>query len=141
MSEPIAVGATESEQISAPPKGALLTIFLIVAIDLLGVGLIIPLLPFYAKKYEATPFQVEILFSVYSLSQFIAAPILGLMSDRFGRRPVLIISQIGSVAGYILLGWATQHQWVDPFLGLMMVYASRVIDGISGGNISTAQEY
>src|SRR3954466_13339070 len=105
MSEPVALGSAESEQLSAPPpKGALLTIFLIVAIDLLGVGLIIPLLPFYAKKYNASPFQVEILFSVYSLCQFIAARVLWLMSDRFGRRPVLILSQIGSVVGYILLG-------------------------------------
>jgi DHA1 family tetracycline resistance protein-like MFS transporter len=142
MSEPQPVPLNDStHDTPAPPRRALLTIFLIVAIDLLGVGLIIPLLPLYVDKYKATPFQAELLFSVYSLCQFIAAPVLGLLSDRYGRRPVLILSQIGSTAGYLLLGWATQHQWINPMVGLMMVYLSRVIDGLSGGNISTAQAY
>ena len=124
-----------------PPRGALLTIFLIVLADLLGFGVIIPLLPFYAKMYAASDFQVGLLFSVYSICQLIAAPILGLISDRFGRRPVLIASQVGSVIGFILLGYATHPGWVAPSLGLVLVYISRVIDGISGGNISTAQAY
>jgi MFS family permease len=145
MSDPIvAEGApapSPDEPVAPAPKGAVFTIFLIVAIDLLGLGLIIPLLPFYARKLEATPLQVELLFSIYSICQFVAAPVLGLMSDRFGRRPVLIISQIGSVAGYCLLGWATNHQWENATLGLAMIYVSRLIDGLSGGNISTAQAY
>lgn len=140
MSEPAALEYETPGQPTAP-KGAIFTIFLIVAIDLLGVGLIIPLLPFYAKKYDASPFQVELLFSVFSLCQFIAAPVLGLLSDRFGRRPVLIISQFGSVLGYLLLGFATHHHWINPMHGLIAVYISRVIDGLSGGNISTAQAY
>ncbi|HVT89102.1 MAG TPA: MFS transporter [Tepidisphaeraceae bacterium] len=140
MSGPTALDDIQTDP-PAAPKGAVFTIFLIVAIDLLGVGLIIPLLPFYAKHYDASPLQVELLFSVYSLCQFIAAPILGLISDRFGRRPVLILSQIGSVLGYILLGWATDYPWANPMLGLTMIYISRVIDGLSGGNISTAQAY
>lgn len=141
MSEPVALEYASNDVPPTPPKGALLTIFLIVFIDLLGFGLIIPLLPFYALKYSATPFQVELLQSVYSFCQFIASPVLGLLSDRFGRRPVLILSQIGSVAGYLLLGWATHYSWADPTLGLTMIYISRVIDGISGGNISTAAAY
>lgn len=141
MSEPVALEYESKDIAAAASKAAVFTIFLIVAIDLLGVGLIIPLLPFYARQYSASPLQVELLFSVYSFCQFVAAPILGLMSDRFGRRPVLIISQIGSVVGYILLGWATDHHWVNPMMGLMAVYVSRIIDGISGGNISTAQAY
>ncbi|HEY7089593.1 MAG TPA: MFS transporter [Tepidisphaeraceae bacterium] len=142
MSEPQPVAVNdESAAVSAPPKGALLTIFLIVFIDLLGFGLIIPLLPFYALKYSASPFEVEMLQSVYSFCQFLASPILGLISDRVGRRPVLILSQIGSVAGYLLLGWATQHPWATPATGLMMIYVSRLIDGLSGGNISTAAAY
>jgi DHA1 family tetracycline resistance protein-like MFS transporter len=124
-----------------PPKGALFTIFLIVFIDLLGFGLIIPLLPFYARDYNASDFQVTLLFAVYSACQFVAAPILGMASDRFGRRPVLFFSQVGSVAGYILLGYATQGQWANAGLGLGLIYLSRVIDGISGGNISAAQAY
>jgi MFS family permease len=127
---------------ASPPRGALLTIFLIVLADLLGFGVIIPLLPFYARKYAASDFQVGLLFSIYSACQLIASPILGLISDRFGRRPVLIASQIGSVAGFVLLGVATHPSWTgSATLGLTLVYISRVIDGISGGNISTAQAY
>lgn len=124
-----------------PPKGALGIIFLIVLMDLFGFGVIIPLLPFYAREYAASDFQVGLLFSVYSACQLLAAPVLGLMSDRYGRRPVLVISQLGSVAGYVLLGVATHKHWNSAFVGLGLVYLSRIIDGISGGNISTAQAY
>jgi MFS family permease len=124
-----------------PPKGALLTIFLIVFIDLMGFGLIIPLLPFYAEAYGASPFQVELLQAIYSFCQFFASPILGALSDRFGRRPVLILSQLGSVVGYLLLGWTTHATWLAPATGLTLIYVSRIIDGISGGNISTAAAY
>ncbi len=117
-------------------------IFLIVLADLLGFGVIIPLLPFYARKYAASDFQVGLLFSVYSACQLLATPILGMMSDRFGRRPVLVLSQVGSVIGFLLLGFATHGNWVGSVgLGLTLVYLSRVIDGLSGGNISTAQAY
>jgi len=124
-----------------PPKGALRAIFLIVLADLLGFSVIIPLLPFWALKYNASAFQVGLLFSVYSICQLIGSPLLGLISDRYGRRPVLIASQVGSVAGFILLGVATSGDWASPGLGLTLVYLSRVIDGLSGGNISTAQAY
>jgi DHA1 family tetracycline resistance protein-like MFS transporter len=124
-----------------PPKGALRAIFLIVLADLLGFSVIIPLLPFWALKYNASAFQVGLLFSIYSVCQLIGSPLLGLMSDRYGRRPVLILSQIGSVAGFILLGVASSGNWASPTLGLTLVYLSRVIDGLSGGNISTAQAY
>ena len=124
-----------------PPKGALLIIFMIVFADLMGFGLIIPALPFYARQYAASDFQVGLLFAIYSACQLIATPILGLTSDRFGRRPVLILSQIGSVIGFLLLAFATHATWLGPAMGLMLVYVSRVIDGISGGNISTAQAY
>src|SRR4051812_13099782 len=124
-----------------PPKGALPIIFLIVLADLLGFGVIIPLLPFYARAFHASDFQVGLLFSVYSVCQLIASPVLGLISDRFGRRPVLIASQVGSVIGFILLGVATYGTWAGPALGMTLVYLSRVIDGFSGGNVSTAQAY
>jgi DHA1 family tetracycline resistance protein-like MFS transporter len=140
MSEPSTLD-NASEPSPGPPKGALFTIFLIVFIDLLGFGLIIPLLPFFAKTFDASPIQVTLLFSIYSMCQFIAAPILGVLSDRFGRRPVLVFSQIGSVIGYVLLGYTTHAQYTNLSLGLMMVYLSRVIDGLSAGNISTAQAY
>src|ERR1700678_3712608 len=89
--------------LTAPPRGALTIIFFIVVIDLFGFGVIIPLLPFYALKCKATPLQVTIMFSVYSICQFVASPILGALSDRYGRRPVLVFSQLGSAAGYVLL--------------------------------------
>jgi len=124
-----------------PPKGAMMALFLIVLADLLGFGLIIPSLPFYAQAYHASDFQIGILFAIYSLCQLIATPILGMASDRFGRRPILLLSQIGSVAGYVLLSVAMMRIWEPAALGLGLVYLSRVIDGISGGNISTAQAY
>src|SRR5688572_12916688 len=99
MSEPAHLDDKPIEA-SAPPKGALRAIFLIVLADLLGFSIIIPLLPFWARKYNASDFQVGLLFSVYSICQLIGSPILGLISDRFGRRPVLIGSQLGSVAGF-----------------------------------------
>ena len=133
--------AADEAVVPPPPRGALLTIFLIVLADLLGFGVIIPLLPFYAKMYAASDFQVGLLFSVYSICQLIASPILGLISDRYGRRPVLIASQVGSVLGFLLLGYATYPGMVATPVGLILVYISRVIDGISGGNISTAQAY
>src|SRR5438874_99160 len=104
--------------ISQPPKRALLTIFLIVFIDLLGFGLILPLLPFYARKFNGSNTQVAVLFSVYSICQFVAAPILGVISDRFGRRPVLGFSQIGSVIGFVLMGFTTHHVWESAKVGL-----------------------
>src|ERR671914_2403212 len=120
-----------------PPKGAMGVIFLIVLIDLLGFGIIIPLLPRYVPDYQTNPLKVTLLFSVYSICQFLGAPILGLMSDRFGRRPVLAVSQVGSAAGYVMLAVATRF----PAHTLLLVYLSRIIDGFSGGNISTAQAY
>src|SRR5947208_14480769 len=93
------------------PKGALKIIFLIVLADLLGFSVIIPLLPFWARKYHASDLQIGLLFSVYSICQLIGSPVLGLISDRFGRRPVLIVSQIGSVVGFLLLGYATHGDW------------------------------
>jgi DHA1 family tetracycline resistance protein-like MFS transporter len=139
MTEPIDLEyeATEPQ----PPKGAISIIFLIVLMDLFGFGVIIPLLPFYGTEYGASDLQIGLLFTIYSACQLVAAPILGMMSDRFGRRPVLVFSQLGSVAGYLLLGFVTHSKWANPATGLALVYLSRVIDGISGGNISTAQAY
>src|SRR5262245_46524692 len=79
-----------------PPKGAMSTLFFIVLMDLLGFGVIIPLMPFYALQYKASALQVGLIFSLYSLCQLIASPVLGILSDRYGRRPVLIFSQLGS---------------------------------------------
>ncbi|MFA5770266.1 MAG: MFS transporter [Patescibacteria group bacterium] len=111
---------------------SLLTIFLIVFIDLLGFGIILPLLPYIAEKYSAGPFQIGMLTATYSFFQLIAAPILGRLSDRYGRKKLLIISQLGSAVGYLILGLAGS---------LPLLFLSRIIDGITGGNISIAQAY
>jgi DHA1 family tetracycline resistance protein-like MFS transporter len=124
-----------------PPRGALGIIFLIVLIDLMGFGIIIPLLPFYVPGYRDHALKVTLLFSVFSICQFIGAPVLGALSDRYGRRPVLVLSQIGSAVGYVLLGIATLWKETNPALMLALVYVSRIIDGFTGGNISTAQAY
>src|SRR5688572_18268921 len=125
-----------------PPKGALLAIFLIILVDFLGFGLIIPLLPFYVPDYQHNPMKVTLIFSIFSICQFVGAPVLGALSDRYGRRPVLIVSQLGSAAGYVLLGIASTESfgW-RPETRLALVYISRVIDGFTGGNVSTAQAY
>jgi DHA1 family tetracycline resistance protein-like MFS transporter len=123
-----------------PPRGALAIIFFIVFMDLLGFGIIIPLLAFYVPDFQHNPMKVTTLFSIYSICQFIGAPILGLISDRFGRRPVLALSQAGSAVGYVLLGLAAMP-FNSPGTRLLLVYLSRIIDGFTGGNISTAQAY
>jgi DHA1 family tetracycline resistance protein-like MFS transporter len=141
MAEPVPLDFQSTSPLSPePPKGALRIIFFIVLMDLLGFGIIIPLLPFYVPDFERHPMRVTALFAVYSICQFIGAPILGLISDRFGRRPVLALSQAGSAVGYVLLAMAA-FNWSNPMTRLILVYASRIIDGFTGGNISTAQAY
>ncbi len=110
----------------------LIIIYLTVFIDLVGFGIVIPLLPFYGETFNASPFQVGLLFAVYSAMQFLFSPLLGALSDKYGRRPVLFLSLIGSGIGYLVIGYATV---------LWVVFAGRIIAGITGGNISTAQAY
>ena len=105
-------------------------VFLIVFIDLVGFGIVIPILPLYAEEFGPSPVIFGLLMASFSIMQFVFSPILGRLSDRFGRRPVLLISLLGSAVGYVLFGIAGS---------LGMLFASRIIDGISGGNISTAQ--
>ncbi len=131
------------ESNAQPPKGALSAIFFIVFTDLMGFGIIIPLLPLYAAQYHASRPWTSACFSpIYSAS----SPVRRLansrrISDRYGRRPVLIFSQLGSSLGYLLLGLVMNFHWVHPFYALLAIFSSRFIDGISGGNISTAQAY
>jgi MFS transporter, DHA1 family, tetracycline resistance protein len=107
-------------------------IFVTILIDLIGFGIVIPLLTFYAEEFHATPFDIGLLVSSYSLMQFVFAPILGTLSDKYGRRPILFISIIGSGIGYLMMGYAG---------ALWMIYAGRILGGITGGNLSTAQAY
>ena len=83
-----------------------LPIIVIVLVDLIGLSIIIPILPYFAARFSATPIVIGILQATYPMMQFIGAPILGRLSDRFGRKPILVISQIGTLAVFILLGIA-----------------------------------
>jgi len=113
-------------------KRAFFILFLIVATELIGFGLIIPILPQIASRFEQTPLMIGLLLAAYSAAQFIAAPILGALSDRFGRKPILLISKLGTVFSYILLAMAGSY-W--------LIFVSRLMDGFTGGNISAAKAY
>src|SRR5438552_14202969 len=110
----------------------LFIIFLTIFVNLIGFGIIIPLLPFYAQTFGASPAVIGLLFAVFSISQLAAAPVLGHLSDQYGRRPVLIFSLAGTVASFVMLALA--HS-------LTMLFLARIVDGLSGGNISTARAY
>jgi DHA1 family tetracycline resistance protein-like MFS transporter len=128
----------------------LLTIFIIVFVDLLGFSLILPLLPYYAETYGATPVVVGLLVASYAAAQLVGAPLLGRLSDRHGRRPVLLLSVTGTLGGFLLLAFA------DPIgrmlstsfapqaanqLILSLLFMSRILDGLTGGNLTVAQAY
>ncbi len=122
-------------QVAAAPEDKLdfkriLPIFIIVLVDLLGLTIIIPLLPYYAVEFGANPFLIGVLAAAYPVMQFIGGPLLGGLSDRFGRKPILLISQVGTFVGFILLGVSNT---------LLLVFLARIIDGISGANFVAAQ--
>jgi MFS family permease len=108
------------------------TLFLIVFVDLVGFGLVIPLLPFYAVRFGASPQEVTLLLAVYSFMQLFTAPFWGRLSDRLGRRPVLMTSMTASVLAYLWLGAAN---------ALWMLFAARALAGACAGNIAAAQAY
>jgi DHA1 family tetracycline resistance protein-like MFS transporter len=107
-------------------------LFTFVFIDVLGFSLILPLLPYYAETFGATPTIVGLLLGANAATQFIGAPIIGRLSDRYGRRPLLILSIAGTAVSFVMLGLARS---------LGMLFASRIVDGFLGGNISLAQAY
>ncbi len=113
-------------------RSPLLPIFLIVLVDILGLTIIIPLLPFYAESLGASATVVGLLISSYALCQLVAGPVLGRISDHMGRKPLLIVSQIGTLIGFLILAFA--HT-------LWLVFLSRIIDGLTAGNLSLAQAY
>src|SRR5216117_1421628 len=113
-------------------KSPLFSIFLIVLVDVLGLTIILPLLPFYSDLLGATPVVVGMLVSAYAACQLIAGPPLGHLSDRIGRRPVLLVSQMGTFAGFLILASAR---------ALWMVFLARIIDGLTAGNLTVAQAY
>ncbi len=113
-------------------KRRLATIFAIVFVDVLGFGLILPLLPYYATRFGASAFLIGLLTASYSAAQIIGSPILGRLSDRFGRRPILMVSIAGTAVSFLILGSAS---------ALWMLFAGRMFDGLTGGNFTVAQSY
>ena len=113
-------------------KARLSIIFAIVFVDLLGFSLILPLIPFYAKVFDASDTVIGLLVASYAAAQLVGAPFLGRLSDRYGRRPVLLISILGTAVGFVMLAFANS---------IWMLFASRILDGLTGGNISVAQAY
>lgn len=111
-------------------KRELLPIFLIVLVDILGLTIVLPLLPFYAEKYGASPFVVGSIFMVFSFCQLVSGPYLGDLSDRWGRKRVLLLSQLGTFIGFLILGFAET---------LWLIFLARIIDGVTAGNITVAQ--
>ena len=124
--------ALKAEEVASPHRSPLLPIFLIVVVDVLGLTIILPLLPFYAERLGASPTVVGLLVSTYAACQLVAGPVLGQISDRVGRRPLLLVSQLGTFIGFLILAWAGS---------LWVVFLARVIDGLTAGNLSLAQAY
>src|SRR5213595_1633272 len=109
---------------------SLLPVFLIVLVDVFGMTLVIPLLAIYAETFSASPLQATMLVSVYAACQLFSGPIIGHISDRVGRKPMLLISQVGTFIGFIVMARA-QALW--------MLYAARILDGATAGNLSLGQ--
>ena len=125
------------EPLTAPPptaqrRAALIVLFLTVFIDLLGFGIVIPFLPLYAAQMHVGAFGIGLVLSVYSLMQFLCAPVLGRISDHVGRRPIIMLGLLGSSAGYLIYGFATSFAWL---------LFSRAIHGACAATVSTAQAY
>ncbi len=113
-------------------KRALSFIVLSAFLDLLGATVLVPVIPYLVRQYSPDALSVGLLALTFSIFQFIAGPALGRLSDRYGRRPILLLSVLGSGVGYLVFGFAT---------ALWMLFVGRAIDGITGGNISVAQAY
>lgn len=130
MPEAVKAAEKPSEKFLTKP---LIIIFITIFIDLVGFGVAIPVLPDYAKnEFGASPFVIGWLIASYSITQFISTPFLGQLSDRYGRRPILFISLLGTSVAALITGLSNT---------LWLLFFGRIFDGITGGNISTAQAY
>jgi MFS transporter, DHA1 family, tetracycline resistance protein len=133
MPPPAATGAPERRRGRSPrpplPRG-FGTIWTTVALDLVGFGIVLPVLPLYARRYHASAFTAGALVAAFSLAQLLASPVWGRVSDRIGRKPVLIVSLAGTAVGSLLTGLAG---------GLPLLFIGRLVDGASGASVSVAQ--
>lgn len=113
-------------------RSPLYALFLTVFIDMVGFGIIIPVLPLYAERFHASPLAIGWLTGIYSAMQIVFTPILGRLSDTYGRRPVLMLSIAGTALSFLLMGWAGS---------LTLLFIGRIVAGVTGGNISIPQAY
>jgi MFS family permease len=123
---------TASGSPPAASRSVLFVLFSVVFINLVGFGIVVPLLPFYGQTLDAPPWQVALMFSAYSLGQFFAEPFWGRMSDRIGRKPVLLITVMANAVGYLMLAFAPN---------IWLAIGIRLFTGLGAGNISTVQGY
>ncbi|GAA0194248.1 tetracycline resistance MFS efflux pump [Actinomadura yumaensis] len=124
-----------SQTPSSPPAvraPALAVLFAVVFINLVGFGLVVPLLPFFAQSLKAEAWQITLMFSAYSLGQFFAEPFWGRLSDRVGRKPVLLVTLVANALGYLMLAFVPN---------IWLAVAVRLFTGLGAGNISTVQGY
>src|SRR6266404_5349950 len=118
-------------------KPSVLVVFLTVFIDLIGFGLVLPLLPIYSQQFGASGFMIGAIMSSFSAMQFLFAPGWGRLSDRIGRRPVLLVSTAGAAASYAMFAFGSGISSNHTALGVILV--SRVLAGVCGANITVAQ--
>jgi DHA1 family tetracycline resistance protein-like MFS transporter len=119
-------------------KPSLFVIFLTVFVDLIGFGIVLPLLPIYSRNFEAKAITIGVIMAAYSVMQFVFAPIWGRLSDRIGRRPVLLVSTAAAAASYAVFALGSKEQGTT---GLLILLASRLLAGVCGANITVAQAY
>ncbi len=122
----------QTSQPVTPSGASRLVLFLAVFIDLLGFGIVIPFLPMYAQRLKIGAFGVGVILAIYSLMQFLCAPVLGRISDRVGRRPIIMLGLLGSSVSYIIYGFANSF---------LLLFLSRAAHGVCAGTIATAQAY
>jgi MFS transporter, DHA1 family, tetracycline resistance protein len=120
------------------PRRSLFIIFLSVFIDLVGFGIVLPLLPIYSERFGASGLVIGLIFSSYSAMQFLFAPFWGVLSDRIGRRPIILLSNLGSSVSYVLFAFASLQSGSDA---LWLLLAARVFAGVCGANLSVASAY
>jgi len=124
------------------PRRAVATVVFVVFLDLVGFGIVIPILPYYVRSFGVGDVFIGLLAATYSLTQFLAAPALGRASDRWGRRPVVTLSLAGSAVAWVVFGLGDPVGDVaGPAIGVATLFAARALAGAMGGNIAAAQAY
>jgi len=123
---------TKADEAETTTKRALGLIFFIMLMDVVGISILYPVAPYIVRRYSGDALMVTMLTVIYAAAQFFAAPVLGKLGDRYGRRPVLLVSVFGSAIGYVIFGFGG---------ALWVLFLARLVDGITGGNMSTASAY